>query len=165
MASGRAGSFHSSKQELGRAPKARQRAGRAPALQGDTRAGVPGCCDTAPCSAPSPWGGGAEARSGGRRSFLPPGELNAGSRTLPPWRAACLSCCCKDSPPTSGVLGGRDTGRLVPQGWAGAPGVGCPLLSAGWPGSGLPSGQGVSVSWGSAALSQPADVGVTPGVP
>lgn len=79
-----------------------------------------------PLLCPFTLGYGAEARSGGRRSFLPPGELNAGSRTLPPM-AGCLPVLLLQEQPTHlwacWAAGIRE---------AGVPGVGCPQ---GWAGS------------------------------
>lgn len=102
-ASGRAGSLHFRKQEPGRAPK-----GKAVSKASLSSAG--GHQSTAPCSAPSPWAGELRPRVG-QEEFLPPGEFNAGSRTLPPM-AGCLPVLLLWEQPT------HLWGRPVLQGWA-----------------------------------------------
>lgn len=102
-----------------------------------------------------PGAGELRPRAGGRKSFLPPGQFNAGSRTLPPM-AGCLPVLLLQEQPThlwacwaAGTRGGR-----CPRGGL-SPGVGCHPVSIGWPGSATPLQTGsVRVSWGSAAPSQ-----------
>lgn len=157
-ASGRAGSFHYRKQEPGRAPKGRQQARQAPALQGHQGRGCQGAQPL------HPGAGQLRPRAGGRRSFLSQREFSAGSRTLSPV-AGCLPVLLLQEQPThlwacwaAGIQAGQ--GGWWPRGGL-APGVGWPLVFTGWAGSATPLQTG-SVT---AAPSQRTDVGGKPGVP
>lgn len=102
---------------------------QSPSSAGTPGQGLPAC--TAPCSAPSPRGRAAEAKSRGQEEFSPSGRVYAGSRTLPPWRAVPVLLL-RNSPPTSGRAGQLEYRGWWPRGGL-APGVGWPLVSTGWP--------------------------------